>query len=315
MRYTCLIGLLACWAVAGNAAAVDKLVLKEEAFIHGPKVLLGDIARIEGDNAEALAAIELSPAANPGDSKQFNQALVTAKLESAGFDPLEVEMKGAPKVRATTLHLEVSPAQVTESLRDFIMTEMPWEVSEVAIDIQAPSTTVLTADGDMQIQWSPSPQYKYIGPGTFRGTILVDGQVQKTMMVKSYVDAYAQVLVARHDVQRGAIISANDVELAKISLVSAPEAPLQDTSEVVGRLAKKTLLAGQPLLARNLDLPLAIKRNQVVSVEVSVGGVLIQGRARALTEGRVGDPVMCANVDSKQQFQGVVRKDGVVVVE
>ena len=57
------------------------------------------------------------------------------------------------------------------------------------------------------------------------------------------------------------------------------------------------------------------KRNQIVIVEARAGALRVRNRARALDDGRAGDVVTCLNLDSKQEFQGVVRKDGVVVVQ
>lgn len=315
MKWRLLAGATLVLTLLAPHASADKLVLKEEAFVRGPKVLLGDIARIEGENADALALIELTTAANPGDSKQMSAALVSTRIEHAGYDRLAVQVEGAPRVRATTLYLEVTPAQLSESLREFIMTSMPWDLQDALIDVQAPPGTIRTPDGDLQIDWTANPQYRFVGPSVFRGSIAVDGAVQRTVTVRANVEAYAELLVARRDIPRGTLISANDLDYRKLSLQSTPEGVLEDHSEALGRVAKKTLLAGQPLTLRNLDLPVLVKRNQVVPVEVRLGGVLVQSRARAMSEGRVGDLVLCANTDSKEQFQGVVRQDGVVVVE
>jgi flagellar basal body P-ring formation protein FlgA len=310
-----LLLLVVVTAVLAPLAGADKLVLKEEAYVRGPKVLLGDIARIEGENADALARIELMTAANPGDSKQMSAALVSTRLEHAGFDRLDVQVEGAPRVRATTLHLEVTPAQLSESLRDYIQTNMPWDLQDAMIDVQAPAGTIRTTDGDLSIEWAANPQYRYFGPAAFRGAVTVDGVVQKTVTVRANVEAYAEVLVARRDIPRGTLISANDLDYRKLSMQQTPEGAIEDYTEAMGRVAKKTLLAGQPLSMRNLDMPIMVKRNQVVPVEVRLGGVLIQARGRAMSEARAGDPVLCANTESKEQFQGILREDGVVVVE
>lgn len=297
------------------ALAADKLVLKDEVYVKGPKVLLGDVAKIEGENAEALALLEISPAANPGDTKQLNAALVATRIDAAGFDAQTIQIEGAPKVKATTLHLEVSPAQVSESLRDFILAKMPWDAKGALVDVQAPAATYRVPDGDLQIEWTPAPQYRYVGQGAFRGTISVDGTVQKTMLVKANVDATVPVVIARRDIQRGAIVSPIDLELQPTSVALAPAGALVEISEAAGMIAKKGIFAGQTVTTRHLDAPIVIKRNQLVNVELNSNGVFIQSRARAMTDARAGDLVLCTNPGSKEQFQGLVRPDGVVMVE
>lgn len=313
--FSSLLTLLSLLSLFAPSAHADKLVLKEEAYVKGPKVLLGELAKIDGDNAAALAQVEISLAPLPGDTKQLNAALVATRLENAGFDTSDVQIEGAPKVRATTLHLEVTPAQLSESLRDYIGGAMPWAPQDALIDVQQPQGTFRVPDGDLQIEWTPNPQYRYVGPGAFRATVMVDGAAQKTVLVKANVDAYAQVLVARRDIQRGMLVSTADLMLQKVSLTLAPDDALTQPGEALGRVARKTILAGQTVTLRALDLPVLVQRNQVVPVEVRTGNVLVQGQARALTEGRVGDAVICANLESKERFQGVVRPDGVVAVE
>jgi flagella basal body P-ring formation protein FlgA len=58
-----------------------------------------------------------------------------------------------------------------------------------------------------------------------------------------------------------------------------------------------------------------VKRNQTVVVETRAGGLLVQARARAMTDGCEGDVVRCLNVDSKEEFIGTVRADGVVILD
>jgi len=69
------------------------------------------------------------------------------------------------------------------------------------------------------------------------------------------------------------------------------------------------------LSPRQIVPPQLVKRNQMVTVETRAGGLLIRSQARAMGNAGVGDVLTCQNPDSKQDFAGTVRKDGIVVVE
>ena len=304
------IALLACLGARG-----DTLVLHEDAYVKGPSVRLGDIASIEGENAEELATLELTAAASPGAGKNISASLVEMRLRDAGVEVQDWSIEGPRSVRATTMALELTPEILAESLRRHILMEMPWDNLDTEVDVPLPLSGMTVPDGELHIEWRANPQYRYIGSGAFRGTISVDGAVKKTLLCKAEVEPYTEIVVAALDIPRGKPVSQGDLELRKMSLSRAPSGVVLEPSQVVGQLARKTLFAGAPLSARDVEPRTVIQRNQIVVVEMMAGGLRVQTRARAMSMARAGDMVLCANLNSKDQFQGVARADGVVEVQ
>ncbi|HPO13205.1 MAG TPA: flagellar basal body P-ring formation chaperone FlgA [Candidatus Hydrogenedentes bacterium] len=294
-------------------AGADTLTLKEEAFIKGPKVFLGDIADIEGENADALASIDLGSAPQPGESRQLHAALVESRLRTAGVK--NVVVKGAPQVRTTTLHTEVTPDMIVESLRMYIESQMPWEPENTEINVPIPQESAVVPDGELSLIWRASPQYRYLGEGSFQGSIEVDGHVQKTLLCRAIIETYANVVLASTDIQRGKPISRSNVESKRMAVSRAPAGVATRMEEVVGLIASKTIFPGQPITNRNVVARTVVHRNQIVPVEMRSGVLFIQTRACALNDARAGELVVCANLNSSEQFQGVVREDGVVVAQ
>lgn len=299
----------------GVAACADTVMLKTEAYVKGPKVLLGDIADIQGANAEALAAIEIGGAPSPGGSKRIDAGLLRMRLNTAGIDASDVELKGAPSVLTKTLALDVSKDVLVDDLRAFIETQMPWDPSETTIDILAAPKAAVVPDGNLAIRWMPNPQYRWVGPGVFRGELLVDGQVKETFTVRANVESYADVLTAASDIPRGQSIRTSDLRFEKRAMSQVKGDAVQDLDRAVGMVARSGIFRGEVLTNSHLTPKQIIKRNQTVTVESRAGGLVVRGRARAMDNGCAGDAITCLNVESKQTFQGVVRADGVVVVQ
>lgn len=297
------------------AGAADTLVLKEEAYVKGPTVLLGEVAEIEGENAAALANIEVGAAASPGDTKQLNAALVEVRLRNAGIDPKGVEIKGARSVRATTSSLELSKEMIAESLRAYIAQSMPWPLEDTDIEVPLPLQDMVVPEGKVELTWRPSPEYRFLGAGAFRGSVVVDGHPERSLLCKASINAYGTVLTAAGDIPRGRIICAADLATRKESLLTAPAAALLDRESAVGMVARRTIFTGQIITSRDIEARTLIKRNQLVRVEMQSGDLHIQTRAKTLMDGRAGDVVVCVNLNSQEQFQGVVRADGVVMVK
>lgn len=307
-------GLAVVAALGCGAAAAGTLVLRDEAYVKGPQVLLGEVADIEGELASVLKEIDLGTAALPGDSKRLNAALVESRIRNAGVDLASIEVKGAPAVRATTMHLEINADMLANSLREFIEASMPWDPANTEIDILPNVADFRVPDGEVSFDWQANPQYRYLGQGAFRGAVIVDGQTQKRFTMKASIESYGDVVVARTDIPRGQILSANLLEVQKRALSKIEAGTFAHPAEVEGCVTRTTLFPGQELTARKVQPRILVKRNQLVAVEIQTGALRVQSQARALVPGAAGDVILCQNLSSKQEFQAVVRKDGVAVV-
>ncbi len=312
--YGYLYAILLCCCTGIAVAAENTLVLHEEAYVKGPSVLLSEVADIEGELSEVLGALEMTTAAAPGASKQVNASLVTARLRNAGFDTEKMEITGARRVRATTLYMEISREMIADSLRQFIVSNMPWESDRAEIDVPLPTNEIVAPEGDVVFEWRSNPSYKYVGEGAFRGKVYANGKLQRTLLCKAHVTAYGKVLMAGTDIPRGRIISPADLKVEERALETLPRNVVMNPQEIVGMVARKTIFPGNMIRVSDVEAPRLVKRNQLVSVEMRAGALFVQSRAKALMDARKGDVITCANLNSKERFQGVVRGDGVVVI-
>lgn len=300
--------------LATTQAYADRLVLKEETFVKGPTVYLRDVAEIEGALAQSLGDIEIVSAATPGDYRRVNAALVASRIRSAGMEADAIEIAGPDIVRATTLHRDLSKAEMAESLRRHIEREMPWHPDDTEVMVPLPVQDIVTRDGLLEIAWKASPQYGYVGGGAFRGEIYVDGQLERSLTMRANVETYVDVVVARRDISRGQPVSGADIELRKESMSKLASGVLTQLDEASGMIAQRTIFAGQTISARSVQPRIAVKRNQLVTVEFTAGGLHVQDQVKVMHDARVGDLVLCQNPKSKEEIQGVVRSDGVIVI-
>ncbi len=296
-------------------SAAHTITIRDEAYVKGPQIRLGDVADIRGERAPMLASIELGGAASPGASKRLNSAYLLARVKNAGFEADRIRFGGAKAVQAHTLHLEVSREMMAEELRKHIEANVPWDPADTMIAVTPPTQPFVVPEGDLEVLWWPNPQYRWLGTGTFRGEIRVDGHVKRSFTCRANIEAYADVLVADTDLPRGTKLSIADIRVQRKALSQLRYGFVNDPDKAVGLLTRKTLFPGDIITKRDLVPPRLVKRFQMVSIEVRVGTLLVQGRARALKDGSAGDIIECKNERSKEQFYGRVREDGVVVVE
>lgn len=298
----------------GLSAPGDTLTLREQAFVQGPEVRLGDVADITGANAEVLAAITLSPAPQPGQSKRLQSSLIQARLRRAGVDPAGVELRGARQVEATTLWQEVGRRQLAASLGDHIRETMPWSEEDTLVEIPLPLEDVVVPEGLLEIEWRPAPGYRMVGDGAFQGVVRVDGRQERTLLVKARIEPHTDVLVTVTDLPRGRMIGPADLQVQRVPVSQAPLGALSDLSDALGQVAQRNVFPGQVLTNRSMAKPVLIRRNQPVSFVTSSGAVRVQGRAIAVSDARAGDVAQLRGMDSKEVFQGIVQSDGTVLV-
>lgn len=299
---------------AAPARADDSVELLGEAFVSGETVKLGNVARVNGGRQGLLNQVELCSAPRPGASKRIDAALVNARLRELGMGDEEVKIAGASAVRVTRLHLEVSDHMLADDLRSFVEREMPWNVQDATIDISVPNRVVVVPDGAVAVQWRVNPPYRYLGSGTVRGEILVDGKVEETVFARVDVENYVEVLVAETRIERGERLLDAGVVREKRAYSAVRNAGLLDQGELDGFVARSTIQPGDVITKRNIVPEKIVKRNQLVTVEVVTEGLRIRAQAKAVSDGYVGEEIVCENLDTRQRFRGFVRKNGMVVV-
>jgi flagella basal body P-ring formation protein FlgA len=303
---------------ADTVAAPGKtltVTLEDEVYVKGPRVLLGEVAHLDGDRAGEMAELELVSAPLPGNTTRVLASLVSSRIRNAGLSQELFEVQGARQVRATTLHQEISGTDLGEDLRNYLLLEMPWDPAKATVDVTAPKYDVVIPEGDLTITWQANPQWRYLGTGAFRGEIAVDGKRHKTVAARATIEAYGDVIVAATDIPRGSVVALRDLAVEQRPLSTMKRGVISDPAEVVGQVARSTIFPGKLLTRRSVAAPILVRRYQTVIVEIQTGPLMVRTSARAKDNGGVGDVISCMNPDTKEILHGVIRKDGVVVIK
>jgi flagellar basal body P-ring formation protein FlgA len=126
-------------------------------------------------------------------------------------------------------------------------------------------------------------------------------------------NAANMITVTAKPIERGATISADDLTTVDISNQPRRVGTLE-ASAIIGLETRRNIAAGQPLYGQDVQRPLMVKRNQMVTLVLSRSGLAIATSGKALNDGSKGAMVRVQNVSSKQIIEGEVAADGVVRV-
>jgi flagella basal body P-ring formation protein FlgA len=98
------------------------------------------------------------------------------------------------------------------------------------------------------------------------------------------------------------VISSTDVALERRTFTSFQGIGVTASNRVVGQEARRIIHTGQMIKASDLKPKVLVKRNELVRISSTGGGVVLHTAARALQSGALGDVIEVRNEASKQTF-------------
>ena len=165
----------------------------------------------------------------------------------------------------------------------------------------------------------PGEVEPFLGPGNQpRGNTSVglrcDGATPWKLYVPATVRQKFVVLTAARAIPRGRVLTMEDILPEERWLTQVPPGALDSPDLAVGRLATRSLQAGNLLHGGALKAPQMIRRGQTVVLSLSEGPIDIQLSGEALGPGAPGDRIQVRNASSRRVVEGVVTDGGGVRV-
>ncbi|WP_130472137.1 flagellar basal body P-ring formation chaperone FlgA [Candidatus Magnetaquicoccus inordinatus] len=141
-------------------------------------------------------------------------------------------------------------------------------------------------------------------------TLLVDGATAARLQVTVQLKQRVQTPVLRRDYKRGELVNKDDVVIHEIDLTTPLAGRLQNIPGIVGRVATRDIKAGQPLVDKMLEGPVAVERNDRVRITLTRGPMIIETTGIAMQRGRIGDFISIRNPQSKSLFEAQITAPG-----
>jgi len=132
----------------------------------------------------------------------------------------------------------------------------------------------------------------------------------------SALAASIELPVPRHTIAPGTEISNKDLIERKFPSRTAQQfAVTTHRSQLVGMVARRTLLPGQPIPSRSVEKPVLVRRGEPARLVFREQGLVIIMQVEALQNGGAGSFVRVRNIDSGLVVSGRVQEDGTIRVE
>lgn len=298
------------------ASAGLTVTLPAESHVSGTEVLLGDIARIESDSAqarEAAAALSLGYAPAPGYSRLLDAGRVATSLR-AKLSEVDVRVIGASACRVWPVEERLSGEALAscareELTRSLLGLDAELEPVDLPRELAVPKGS---APARLQALVERAPAES--GSLTVPVKVLVDGLPYRTVSTNWRVRVYRTLPVLAQAVRAGEELGSHALETRRVEIVGAWRGLPLPASALVGTRATRDLAAGAPITALDVHRPAVMKHGDLVTLRVRKGGICAEARAIAKESGAVGDNVL-VTVEAGRDLSALVVGPGLVEVD
>jgi flagella basal body P-ring formation protein FlgA len=117
------------------------------------------------------------------------------------------------------------------------------------------------------------------------------------------------VVVATRAVERGKVITAADVEMRPMESSgksTGSRAVVDAMEKVIGMEARQAVQVGDVIYADQVQMPIVVKRGELITVGSQADGIRVRTRARAMQDGMTGELIQVESLEGKQRFDARV---------
>jgi flagella basal body P-ring formation protein FlgA len=120
--------------------------------------------------------------------------------------------------------------------------------------------------------------------------------------VRLEVEASVDTVVASRQIEYGSVIQDSDLILQKKEITQSSHLAARNINEIAGKIAKRTLIANQPVSSDQVEKIPLIKSGQMVTIvaENEVLKITVSGKARS--SGAEGDTIRVQNLSSQKEI-------------
>lgn len=181
------------------------------------------------------------------------------------------------------------------------------------VEIRPLDARLQLARCDKPLSTLPANSDRVLGPVSVG--VRCGGLEPWTLYVRGQVSASMEVPVLAASVGRGELVSTSDINMQLQKISGDLDGIISNIDDIVGMEAKRSLTLGDTLRFSDLKAPQLIERGQSVAIVSTGAGLRVSMQGKALANGGAGDRILVANVATGKRVEGVVSRDGSVLVQ
>jgi flagella basal body P-ring formation protein FlgA len=287
-------------AVAMTACVVSHAFAatpRKESVIMHDQVTLGDVF----DGVRSNADYVLAPAPEAGGSLILNAADLTRISEAFHLGWTSDGSRQQAVIRRSSS--EVGANDIRTALQEKLAAALNGQNLET--ELSDPSISFRVADGGDTTLEVENLTYD-ITKGEFKASVFTAAAPDLKKEVKGKFYSLLQLPVLKAPLRPGDVISAADIDYINVRAANVSASTIVDAKKLTGLTPRRGLSAMKPLMAADVQMPVIIKKGDLVTMMLKSDILNLTAQGRAMDNGAEGDVVRVMNTSSKQVVEGVI---------
>jgi len=151
-------------------------------------------------------------------------------------------------------------------------------------------------------------------PVIWRGRLIYDGQHSVVVWAKVRITVERPLLIATEEIPAGTVVRAEQIKTTSGRQFPVSGPSIDSSEQVIGKVARRSIAAGQRIVPGALEEPKEVARGQKVHVRVIDGLATLSFEGIAESAGKKGESILVHNPASGRNFRAVIEEKGKVVV-
>ena len=304
-----ILSFIVATALSSTALAGDLPVLRADVIVSSATVQLGDLV----ENAGALSGTAVFRAPDLGQTGKVQAARIVEAAVKLGLSGLTAN--GLTEVKVTRLARVLAPAEIEAALRAALLGQLGLaDPASLALTFDEPLASV-SVEQTAMAPLAPARLDYLPQTGRFVATLAVaDAASMKPLRVSGTAIEALETAVLTRGLARGEAVNPGDIAVQRLPRQQLGGQAPMSIADAAGRVAKRTLRPGEPLRVADLERPMLVGRNEMVTMVHRRPGLTLTVRGRAMQAGAHGDVVSVLNPQSKRTVQATVTASGTVEV-
>ncbi len=310
---------LVCVAAAAWGAGLTSVRVFDRVEVDGDQVLLGAIARIDGDDADRvreLQAVVLGRSPLPGKSRVLDEAAIRARLKQSGFDPAGIDLQVPGEAQIGRGSVEIGREQIEQIVSAYLHEQLRDRgIERVQVKEIRGAEALVLPNGRLSWQVSAPRNTSLAGSVPLALVLRVNDDFERRVNLTAVVEVRVKVVVSSRPLGRYKPIEESDIDVREMDLALLPADFISDPEAVIGKRTRRTVDANAVLRPDLVEFPPVVKRGDRVKIVAENAGIRISAVGEAKQKGCVGERIPVVNLDSNKLIHARVVDGQTVRIE
>lgn len=310
-----LLPATACHIFASDLTRVHVL---EKVQIDDEKILLSDIAKIEGGDPlliQKLSGLEIGRAPLPGNSRNLDQGTIKTRLKQNGIDLAELTLHIPPSIEVSRSFIEVGPEKIKGLVSDYISKNLLSANSNASIKSIQVSDSLRLPGGRITFRVTAPPNRDMVGQVPFAVNFDVNGKLYKRVWATATIEVLAEVVITKKPLGRHKPITEDDITVVRMDLAKVPSDVITDPEAVLGKRTSRAIGSKTVLRTSLVEFPPLVRRGDVVVIVAETRGLKVTALGQVKKKGALGDLIPVMNFESKKVLHARVLDSNTVKID